>query len=197
MTVHDRAPWTLFRGFDRAYIERLRDGDPETERHFVGYFSDLIRLKLRARIFSRQLIEDVRQETFLRVLRALRTPGGIREPERLGPFVNSVCNNVLRELLRSERRHSPPSTEPPEPADRTADDPEARLISEQRKKLVLLIMDEMPERDRQVLRVLFIEESSRQEVCARLGVDRSYLRVLLHRAKASFRTRLYQDCPAA
>src|ERR1700745_4005322 len=86
-----------FQDFDESYVERLRSGDFRTQEHFVAYFSELIQLKLRARLRTPQAIEDVRQETFARVLTALRSPGGIRQPERLGPFVNSICTNGLLE----------------------------------------------------------------------------------------------------
>ena len=89
-----------FQAFDAPYVERLRSGDFRTQEHFVAYFSELIQLKLRARLRSPQAIEDVRQETFVRVFAALRSPGGIRQPERLGAFVNSICNNVLLEHYR-------------------------------------------------------------------------------------------------
>ena len=60
-------------GFDAAYLQRLRDGDPETERHFCAYFGELILIKVRARPGWYALADDVRQETFLRVLRTLRS----------------------------------------------------------------------------------------------------------------------------
>jgi hypothetical protein len=28
--------------FDKAYFDRLREGDPSTENHFVSYFSELL-----------------------------------------------------------------------------------------------------------------------------------------------------------
>jgi RNA polymerase sigma-70 factor (ECF subfamily) len=62
-----------FCSFDAGYIENLRAGDRETQEHFVRYFSELLQLKLRSRLKSPQAIEDVRQETFARVLKALRT----------------------------------------------------------------------------------------------------------------------------
>ena len=61
-----------FYAFDASYVERLRTGDAHIEGHFVTYFSELIRLKLRSRLNSREAIEDVRQETFMRVLALLR-----------------------------------------------------------------------------------------------------------------------------
>jgi len=45
------------------YLERLQCGDARTEQHFAAYFGELIRLKLRSRLSSKEAIEDVRQET--------------------------------------------------------------------------------------------------------------------------------------
>jgi RNA polymerase sigma-70 factor (ECF subfamily) len=93
--------------FDRAHIDRLAAGDPETERHFTRYFGDLLSIKLRSRLRSPALVEDAKQETFLRVLTTLRKKGGIQSAGGFGAFVNSVCNNVLFELYRSESRTTP------------------------------------------------------------------------------------------
>jgi len=60
-------------------------------------FTELLQLKLRSRLQSPQAIEDVRQETFARVFSVLRKDGGLRQPERLGAFVNQICNHVLFE----------------------------------------------------------------------------------------------------
>ncbi len=174
-------------GFDAAYLERLRKGHPETERQFAAYFGELILIKLRSRLRSWQLIEDIRQETFLRVLRAVRAPLGIREPARFGAFVNSVCNNVLLEFLRSDKRHRATEDEPDSRAETAPSDPEAQLISKERMELVRRILEQLAPRDRQILRALFLEECDKDEICAEFGVDRDYLRVLLHRAKNQFR----------
>src|SRR5205823_7621609 len=63
----------LFHSFDADYLDRLASGDSAIERHFSLYFGDLLSLKLRVRIRSAQLIEDIRQETLLRVLQIVRT----------------------------------------------------------------------------------------------------------------------------
>ena len=71
----------------------------------MAYFSELIQLKLRSRLHSPQAIEDVRQETFTRVFAALHS-GKLRQPDRLGAYVNSMCNNVLLEHYRASSRDS-------------------------------------------------------------------------------------------
>ena len=38
-----------------------------------------------------------------------------------------------------------------------------------------------------MLKAVFLDERDRDEVCREFGVDRDYLRVLLHRAKQEFK----------
>jgi len=177
-----------FQAFDAPYVERLRSGDFRTQEHFVAYFSELIQLKLRARLRSPQAIDDVRQETFVRVFAALRSPGGIRQPERLGAFVNSICNNVLLEHYRSSSRSDSLDDEPQNELPDPVMDVLGAVAAKQMEEKVREILDEMPERDRRILREVFLEERDKDDICRDFGVDRDYLRVLLHRAKQSFKS---------
>src|SRR5690348_3859932 len=177
-----------FQAFDESYVERLRSGDFRTQEHFVAYFSELIQLKLRARLRSPQAIEDVRQETFARVFAALRSSGGIRQPERLGAFVNSICNNVLLEQYRASSRATSIEDEPESDLPDPAIDVLGAVAAKQMEEKVREILEEMPERDRRIIREVFLEERDKDEVCRDFGVDRDYLRVLVHRAKQSFKS---------
>ena len=175
-----------FYSFDRRRsIERLAAGDPEIERHFSEYFSELILIKLRARQYTRNVIEDVRQETFLRVLQAIRR-NGIREPERIGAFVNSVCKNVVHEHLRSGAKLTFTDEGAPEVADDRADS-EQELVSREQAAQVRSVLSEMSPKNRQLLSAVFLEERPNEEVCRQFNVDQNYLRVLLFRARAQFR----------
>ncbi len=176
-----------FCSFDATYIDSLCAGDRPTQEHFVGYFTALLQLKLRSRLQSPQAAEDVRQETFARVLKALRNPGTLRQPERLGAFVNTVCNNVLFEYYRaSSRSQSLDEEGQPEPSAIGADALEV-AAEKQMKAKVREILLEMPQRDRRLLKAVFLDERDRDDVCREFGVDREYLRVLLHRAKQEFK----------
>lgn len=172
--------------FDDSYLQRLRDRDHMTERHFIAYFSKLLLIKLRSRLRSSQAAEDVRQETFVRVFKAVRSKGGVRQPERLGAFVNSICNNVLQEHFRSSARVTPLDDDAPEPPDPALDIDEV-LVTRQTIEKVQRILAGLPEKDRQLLRAVIMEEKNKDEVCRQFGVTRTYLRVLLHRAKQTFR----------
>jgi RNA polymerase sigma-70 factor (ECF subfamily) len=175
-----------FFAFDEAYVGRLREGDPSTESHFVAYFSQLIQIKLRARYLSPEVIEDLKQETFIRVIRSLRSEGGIRQGNRLGPFVNSVCNHVLLEHYRSGSKNVPLESDHLEMPDKVLN-LEALAISKETQRMVRSVLSQLPQRDQAILRSVFLEEMDKDDVCRRFGVGRDYLRVLLYRAKEKFR----------
>jgi RNA polymerase sigma-70 factor (ECF subfamily) len=173
--------------FDASYVDKLRAGDAPTEQHFITYFSELILLKLRARLRRPEQIEDVKQETFSRAIALIRSEGGLRHAERLGALVNSICNNVLMEQYRSSSRVETLEDEAAEQLVETRPNALSLVISDDMRELVRDVLDGLNERDRGLLRAVFLEDRDKDEVCKELGVDRDYLRVLLHRAKGSFR----------
>jgi RNA polymerase sigma-70 factor (ECF subfamily) len=174
--------------FNEEYVRKLAEGDPEVQKHFVSHFSTLLRIKLRIRLRSTQAVEDITQETFLRVLNSVRV-NGVHNPERLGGYVNSVCHNVMLENFRASTRHRQMPQETPEIIDDSAD-PTRGVMEEQRLKIVRRVLSEMPEKDRELLRLLFFEERGKDRICKEMNVNPEYLRVLIHRAKARFRAAL-------
>jgi RNA polymerase sigma factor (sigma-70 family) len=173
-----------FHSFDQDYLQRLANGDAAVEHHFNSYFGDLLWLKLRARISCPQRIDDIRHETLRRVRQTIRRAGV--EPARFGGFVSGVCNNVMKELVRNEMRHvsSESAFEP-------ADDRiglELLLVTKQRRQQVSSILEELPKKDRELLRMFFLEERDKSEICKHFKVGEDYLRVLLHRAKLRLRS---------
>ncbi len=171
----------------RTWIDWLRETRIPSDTS-LSYFGDLLSIKLRSRLRSPAQVEDARQETFLRVMKALRQPGGIQSPGGFGAFVNSVCNNVLFEMYRSHSKTTPleeeaGATRCPIPA---MDAETAAGLDEDRAH-VRPSWDPCREKERQLLQWLFFDECDKDEVCRRLDIDRNYLRVLLHRAKQRFR----------
>lgn len=177
--------------FDREYVERLVKADPETERHFTLYFGDLLSLKLRSRLRTVALVEDAKQETFVRVLALLKRNGGLEVPETLGAFVNSVCNNILFEMYRAGQRTIPLAEGYDQPDQRHASAESVMMAGEERERVRAAIAA-LPQKERNLLQWLFFEGRDKDEVCRDLNVDRTYLRVLLHRAKARFRAQFIE-----
>jgi RNA polymerase sigma-70 factor (ECF subfamily) len=185
-----------FYNFDREYVQKLTDGDPAVEHHFVNYFAGLLMAKLRFLLSSSQEVEDLKQEVFLRVLRSLRQGTGVQHPERLGAFVNAVCHNVVVEHIRQRGRTTQWNDEAPEPADSRVNT-EKDLVAEENQRRVRKLIEELSPKDRSILKAVFIEERDKDLVCTEFGVDRSYLRVLLHRAKLRFRKLMTKGAAAS
>lgn len=175
-----------FYNFDNDYLDRLRQGDADTENHFVAYFGQLLGIKLRARMLPPDKVKDLSQETFIRVIVSLRRPGGVREAGRFGAFVNSICNNVLFESQRADYRTTALDDSHFEIPGKMTD---LDLMIDQKRtnQQVREILAGMPTRDRQILCAIFLEEMEKDEVCQKFKINRDYLRVLVHRAKDRFR----------
>src|SRR5207248_494768 len=130
--------------FDDEYVRRLRDGDRLTEDHFVSYFTPILRIKARSRLRVPEATDDVVQETFFRVLRNLRGTGGreIRDGRSFGAYVVRVCDNVIFEWNRGDKR-----TQPIDDEDLvnliTRETREDELIKEQRQACVRRIVSGM------------------------------------------------------
>ena len=174
--------------FAAEYIRRLVAGDADTERHFTRYFGELLVLKLRSRLRSPAQVEDARQETFVRVLSTLKQKGGLASAESLGAFVNGVCNNVLFEMYRANAR----TTALEEDYDEASASPSADLglVAAEEREEIDAALKSLPEREQLLLKWLFFDERDKNDICRDLQIDRGYLRVLVHRAKAHFRERL-------
>ena len=172
--------------FDEEYLCRLRDRDAKTEEHFVDYFNNLLKAKLRSDGYSESALNDVRQETLLRVLKAIYADK-IQNPRSLRSFVYGVCERVEWEYDRGEWQlwqddyeEFPDVSDDRSPADAPARQAELR-------ETALWVLNKLPDKDRKLLTALFLDEKERDEICVELGTTRDNFRVLLHRALSSAR----------
>ncbi len=171
--------------FDDEYVRRLREGDRETAAHFHTYFRDLLLLKLRRRLRTLEAIDEVRQEVFTRCIANLEQ---LQDSRKLGAFVNAICNRVLMEYYRAEgRTESLDEHSDVVLSSSAASSLDAALDSARNSARVRRVLDTLDQRDSDILRAVFLEEADKAEICTRFGVERDYLRVLLHRAKEKFK----------
>jgi len=178
--------------FDEGYLSALKERNADAENNLVSYFSRAVLIKLRARLRSPELIQDAFQETFLRVLSYFRSGKTLEKPGSLPGFVYTTCHNVALELLRAHTRHDQLPERLPEPV-AAGLDPERQLVTEERKAIVRRLLNELSAKDRQLLKRVFLDEEDKDAVCQEFEVDRSYLRVLLYRARQRLRAAVSRD----
>jgi len=174
-----------FFAFDQGYLDKLRGGDLATQHHFASYFGRFLRIRYRGRRLPQDVVDDLVQDTLLRVMIKLRD-GAVRQPECFGAFVNSISNNVLLEYFRYSSKNSRAQDGPVDVPDKVLD-VDGLLVTQETAKHVRRVLGQLPERDRRILRRLFFDETDKDTICIEFGVNRDYLRVLVLRAKDKFR----------
>jgi RNA polymerase sigma-70 factor (ECF subfamily) len=148
---------------------------------------DRLRLKLRYKVLYHlghgcADVDDLVQETLARFFRAEQRQL-IRNPDELGAFLNGVCRNVILEYRRRIRREPP--MDPDAPIVDAGSRPEAEIF--EMRDAIDNGLQELAERDRAILRSLYLEGREKEEICKEWGMSDAQFRVVLFRAKERFR----------
>jgi RNA polymerase sigma-70 factor, ECF subfamily len=126
--------------------------------------------------------EDLMQHVMALTLEQLRS-GGLRVPERVLSFVLGACRLTVLEFRRGERRRADLLQRY---GDALAPDAGAGAPTAG-EACVATCLQRLPERERSVLLMSFIEEREAAEVGAALGLSPGNVRVIRHRAVARLR----------
>jgi RNA polymerase sigma-70 factor, ECF subfamily len=148
---------------------------------------DRLRLKLRYKVLYHvghncADVDDLVQETLVRFFRADQRKV-IRNTEELGAFLNGVCRNVILEYRRRVRRE--PAIDPDVPMPDNGIRPEADTL--ELRDAIDSGLRELAERDRMILRSLYLEGKEKEAICKDWGMSDAQFRVVLFRAKERFR----------
>jgi RNA polymerase sigma factor (sigma-70 family) len=158
--------------------QKMELNEPSIER---------LRLKLRYKVLYHvghncADVDDLVQESLVRFFRAEQRHA-IRNTDELGAFLNGVCRNVILEYRRRIRREPPMDPDTPIP-DRGIR-PEADVL--EMRDSIDNGLKELAERDRAILRCLYLEGKEKDAICREWGMTDAQFRVVLFRAKERFR----------
>ena len=169
---------------DAELVSGIQDGDESAgEDLFERYSGRVYYLALRE-LRSKADAEDVRAETFLRVLKAIQKRQ-IASPDALRLFILGIARNVILETLRSPLRE--PRGEMPEmPAPEAAE-----IVDDDVRHSIEAAISRLKPREREFLRLHYYEDLPREEIAHRLGVDEERVRLVKSRNLKSFRE-MYQ-----
>jgi RNA polymerase sigma-70 factor, ECF subfamily len=166
--------------FDRLY-QLTRVDAARTLRHLVG---------------NRTEVEDLLQETYLRLLSAVK---GFRGESRFRTFLYRVCANVALSHLRWRRRRpEDPMAAPPE-VEASGQDPEREAARRQAARLVEQALERLKPKKRIVFVYYELCGMSPDEIAEAVGSSVNTVRSRLHHARLEFTEAMHRllDKPRA
>jgi RNA polymerase sigma factor (sigma-70 family) len=136
---------------------------------------------------------DVVQDTFIRLCRALRGEGGAKAPppERVAVWLFQVCRNRALDVMKKERRMNYPGDDQLAALQgRGGPSPAALAEARAELRLAARVLQRLPERQQEVVRLKLQAGLSYAEISEVTGHTVSYVGVLLHQALQAVRQRL-------
>ena len=129
---------------------------------------------------DRESAEDVTQEVFIKIWRALP---GFDGRASLSTWIYTIARNASLSALRARRPQS--SLSDPEvlaAVERTNPVPSVESIVD--RAAILRLVDQLPAKQRQVVMLFYMEAQSHEEVATMLAMPVGTVKTLLHRARA-------------
>jgi RNA polymerase sigma factor (sigma-70 family) len=169
-----------------ALVKGIRAGDEQSVRDLYRLFSQGIRF-LICRQLGPEELEDKVHDTFLIVLQAIRS-GELRQPRCLRSFIRTVVRRQIAnyiDRLRHARRDHPSLEDSAEPTDTTSS-PEQIAIRKEQREMMFEVLEELSERDREILVLFYLHEVSPTEICQLMDLTETQFRLIKSRAKQKF-----------
>jgi RNA polymerase sigma-70 factor, ECF subfamily len=129
---------------------------------------------------DREAAEDVTQEVFIKVWRALP---GFDGRASMSTWIYTIARNASFSALPARRPQSSLSDpEVMEAVEAIDSVPSADVIVD--RAAILRLVDQLPTKQRQVIMLFYMEEQSHEDVAAMLAMPVGTVKTLLHRARA-------------
>jgi RNA polymerase sigma-70 factor (ECF subfamily) len=173
---------------NQQLVARIRHSDAEAEAVLYEQFSVRVYFTALSETHSPTDAEDIRAETFLRIIQALRQ-GKLQKADSLPSFIVGITLNVAREHIRHKYRAD--SLEDYEYDIASDDSLEKAMLDAETSRDLQEYARQLKPREQEFLRLYYYEELTKEEIAERLGINEERVRLIKSRALASFRE-IYQ-----
>lgn len=162
-------------------VRQIAAGQRSAEAELIRLYDRRVLVKLRQYNHDADVVSDLRQEVWIRVIEALRA-GTVQQPERVCGFVLGTARNVVLEHRKAMRRRS---ADVDEVADLPALEPgvEALLDRDWLAGRLRECLGDLQERDREILVRHYLREDDKEMTCQLLGLSSLNYNNVLHRAR--------------
>jgi RNA polymerase sigma-70 factor (ECF subfamily) len=167
-------------------VTRIQRGEESGMEDLYRLFARGIRFYL-CRQLGVQELDDKVHDTFLIVVQAIRR-GDLREPDRLMGFVRTVVRRQVAAHI-DQVVHSRRDELHLDVGVRVVDgqrNPEQNMAFQQKVDFMLEILNQLSERDREILTRFYLHEETQEEICQEMKLTETQFRLLKSRAKARF-----------
>jgi RNA polymerase sigma factor (sigma-70 family) len=165
-------------------VNKIQQGDSAAETVLYEKFSPRIYFLALSELHSKDDAEDVRAETFLRVIQALRD-GKLRSADSLPSFVVGFALNIIREIVR--HKYKTDSLEDYEYDRASEGSLEDLFLNAETSRAIEKVVQKLKPREQEFLRLYYFQELSKEEISARLGIKEDRLRLIKSRTLQAFR----------
>jgi RNA polymerase sigma-70 factor (ECF subfamily) len=169
---------------DSELAAEIQRGQSSAEATLYEKYSARVYYLALSELRSREDAEDVRIETFMRVIRAIRN-GQLRSAESLCSFIVGTAHNVIREGFKQRRKVDQISRLQMDSTGAGAPDP--FFLDPHVKRAIEQVINRLKPRERAFLRMYYYEELPQDEIARNLGLKRERLRLIKSRALKNFR----------
>jgi len=154
-----------------------------------------LRTVIAARLGEPQAIDEVMQEV---AVAAVEQKAPLEDPNKVAPWLYrlAVTQSLLYRRKMGRKRkltNRYAERERPVEADNRQLDPLGWLLAEERRTAVRSAMDDLPQRDSEILMLKYSRDWSYKEIAEHLGISESAVEARLHRARRRLRNQLSQS----
>lgn len=166
----------------------IRQGSRDAEKALLDRYYRTVLFILKKRLNDDALALDLCQETFRVIIEKLRERA-LDQPDKLAAYLQKTAMNLcVAENRKSARQKTSTDTEQVELLTFPGEDPLAKIASERAVHAVSALIDELQsERDRQILRLYYIQEWEKEDICHELTLGHRHFDRVISRARSRFR----------
>jgi RNA polymerase sigma-70 factor, ECF subfamily len=180
--------------FDKAWLQRVRENDPEASQELISELFPLVMKIVRGHLPRRMDPEDLAQIVFIKIFQKIdQYHGDAPFPHWVSRIAVNTCLNELRsEKARPELRWADLGEEQAEALERVLDRSNATPIDQDvaTRDLADRLLETLPPRDRLILVMLDLEERSVADVSEITGSPEAVVKVRAFRARRKLRKEL-------
>ena len=177
---------------ERALVRRCLQGNQQACTELVQAFAPLVGTVIWRATANGNVVEDLAQETFLRVFRGLPY---FDARSKLSTWIYTIAHRVAVDHLRQAGRwrDAPGQTDDVDAVDglvAAGDNPEVAVAQQEMNQLVREHLSELPDKYRLPLVYAAIDGLDYETIGAALGVPAGTVKTLVFRGKQMLRTRI-------